>query len=137
MIGYVEHIDVEDYNALRIAVGWGELKPARAQIGLDNSLFVVAAVNDGRVVGSARIIGDGGHVAYIADVMVLPEHQGQGIGAAMMERIMAHVKTLAEEGCAMFTCLMSAKGKEPFYEKFGFESRPGERGAGMAQFISA
>ena len=138
MIEYVEYIKVEDYNKLRAAVGWGELKPQRAKIGLDNSLYVIAAVSDGRVVGSARIIGDGGCVAYIADVMVLPEYQGQGIGTAMMERIMAHVKTLAEDGCNMFTCLMSAKGKEPFYEKFGFETRPDEeRGAGMAQFISA
>ena len=136
MIEYVNHITTEDYNKLRVAVGWGELKPERAQTGLDNSLYVVAAVSGGRVVGSARIIGDGGYVAYIADVMVLPEYQGRGIGTAMMQRIMAHIKTLAEDGCTMFACLMSAKGREPFYEKFGFEARPSERGAGMAQFVS-
>jgi len=32
--------------------------------------------------------------------------------------------------------LMSAKGREPFYEKFGFNVRPNEnRGAGMDQWI--
>ena len=136
-IEFAYGIGVEDYNALRVAVGWGELKPARARIGLANSVYVVAAVSEERVVGSARIVGDGGYVAYIADVMVLPEYQGRGIGTAMMERIMAHIKSLAEEGCEMFTCLMSAQGKEPFYEKFGFIERPCEgRGAGMAQFFT-
>ena len=33
-------------------------------------------------------------------------------------------------------CLMAAKGKEPFYEKFGFSERPNENlGAGMDQWF--
>jgi hypothetical protein len=33
-------------------------------------------------------------------------------------------------------CLMSAKGKEPFYARYGFLERPNaEFGAGMIQFI--
>ena len=137
MIEYVDGIGAEDYNALRVAVGWGELKPERAEIGLANSSFIVSAVDDGCVVGSARVISDGGYVAYVADVMVLPEYQGRGIGAAMMERAMEYIEGLAEDGCDMFACLMSAQGKETFYEKFGFEARPAERGAGMAQFVLA
>jgi len=138
MISYENAIEVADYNALRVAVGWGALKPERARIGLANSSFILAAVDDGRVIGSARIISDGGYVAYVADVMVLPEYQGRGIGSAMMERAMEYVSGLAEEGCDMFTCLMSAQGKELFYERFGFITRPCEgRGAGMFRFIPA
>lgn len=35
-----------------------------------------------------------------------------------------------------FVSLMSAPGKEGFYEKFGFTKRPdAERGSGMSQYI--
>lgn len=38
-------------------------------------------------------------------------------------------------GMARVVGLMAAVGKEPFYQKFGFHTRPNEReGAGMLQF---
>jgi len=41
-----------------------------------------------------------------------------------------------EKGQTVFVNLMSAKGKEAFYKKFGFEVRPNDKvGAGMTQWI--
>jgi hypothetical protein len=40
------------------------------------------------------------------------------------------------KGQKVYVNLMSAKGKEPFYKKFGFEERPNDKvGAGMTQWI--
>jgi predicted N-acetyltransferase YhbS len=78
----------------------------------------------------ARVIGDGGLVYYIQDVIVLPEYQGQGLGAKMMDKVMAYIRGQVKHSAIIG--LMSAKGKEPFYERYGFIPRPNENlGSGM------
>jgi|SRR5579872_2716279 len=43
-----------------------------------------------RQIGFARVITDGATFAYLCDVYVLPEHRGRGLGAWLMECVMAH-----------------------------------------------
>jgi GNAT superfamily N-acetyltransferase len=72
-------------------------------------------------------------VFYIQDVIVDPNRQRQGIGTQLMDGIMSYVKNHASNNTIVG--LMSTKGKEAFYEKYGFASRPNERlGAGMTIF---
>lgn len=81
----------------------------------------------------ARVIGDGGLVYYIQDVIVLPEYQGKGIGAQLMEAVMAYLRAHAQH--KTIVGLMSAGGKEDFYRRYGFTLRPNEKlGAGMTIF---
>ena len=135
-IEYVNTISVQDYNTLRIAVGWPPIKEHRARIGLDHSAFVIVARCGDRAVGIARVVSDGGFVAYVADVAVHPEFQGRGIGRAMMERVVAYVNSQLEEDFVIFLSLHAAKGKEVFYNKFGFVTLPDETyGAGMSQWL--
>ncbi len=83
-----------------------------------------------------RVVGDGGYIAYIADVIVLPEYQGLGIGKNMVGMAMQFINNGISEGETVFVNLMAAKGKEHFYRKFGFSERPDEtHGAGMAQLM--
>jgi GNAT superfamily N-acetyltransferase len=115
---------------LREAVGWNLYDAEDMRAGLDGTLFAVCAYSGGEIVGSARVVGDGRTVFCIQDVIVLPAHQGKGIGRMMMERVMAYIAREACEGASVG--LMAAAGKEQFYEKFGFHARPNEReGAGM------
>ena len=58
------HIDnsqlaVEEFTSLRNKVGWGETCIQLAQIALSNSLFHVGAYSNKKLVGMARIVGDG------------------------------------------------------------------------------
>ena len=134
-ISYINTITVQDYNNLRIAVGWGACKPDRVSMALERSDFLIAAQMNGKTIGMARVIQDGLQ-ALVMDVMVLPEYQGQGIGKEMMKRVMRYLDDVSQEG-GMFVNLMSAQGRESFYEQFGFERRPNEkRGPGMTQWIS-
>lgn len=50
----------------------------------------------------------------------MPEYQGQGIGRAIVERLLEHIKCEAIPGTVVQVGLTAVKGKEPFYEKFGF-----------------
>ncbi len=123
----------DEYNQLRAAVGWGVYEPAVIEEALPRSLYSVCAYDQAAIVGMARIIGDGGLVYYVQDVIVKPEYQGLGIGTALMDMVMAYIRTHASHNSIIG--LMSARGKERFYERYGFVARPTERlGSGMTMF---
>jgi GNAT superfamily N-acetyltransferase len=119
--------------ALRQSVNWGIPDKESLSKGLDNSLYGVCAFVEDTVIGTARVVGDGATVFYIQDVIVNPSCQRMGIGMAIMEKVMDYIGRNACMGAVVG--LMSAKGKEEFYKRFGFWERPNEGfGAGMMQF---
>jgi len=137
MIQYSYEFTLEDYQRLRKAVGWAEIREPQAEKGLQNSAFKIAATDNSLTVGMARLISDGGYVSYIADVVVMPEYQKLGIGKAMVSAILDYIRENMEEGDRVMVCLLSAKGKEPFYQTLSFTERPDELGgAGMTQWLT-
>jgi len=130
-------ISVEDFNFLRKSVGWGELEIKIATKSIENALFIVTAIFENKIIGLTRVSGDGGYTVFITDVIVLPDYQNKGVGKQLMNKAMDYLKeTFLEKGQGISVNLMSAKGRESFYEKFGFNIRPNEnRGAGMDQWI--
>ena len=135
-ISYVHTLSAQDYLNLRKAVGWVLFPERQAQTGLDHSAYLVAAVCEEKTVAAARLISDGGYVAYIADVMVLPDYQRNGIGKTMIRMILTHIRQTMEVGDAVMVCLLAAKGKEPFYRRFDFETHPNDmHGAGMSLWL--
>lgn len=134
-IEFSRDLTIEEYNRLRVAVGWQPVAPRLAQRSLDNALFMTVARVDGTPVGMARVLGDGGYILYLADVIVLPAHQRAGIGTRMMEDVMSYIDRYTLPGERVFVNLMAAAGKEPFYARFGFSQRPeGPLGAGMSMY---
>jgi GNAT superfamily N-acetyltransferase len=119
---------IEEFKALRSAVGW--IVPPAIARGLAGSVYGVCATFDDEVVGTGRIIGDGGFTYFLGDVIVVPALQRKGIGTAIMERLLAYIR---EDACVgAYVTLMAAGGKESFYERFGFVRRPLDSyGAGM------
>lgn len=63
-ITYINNISVEDYNALRKSVNWINVTEKRAAIALKNSFYLCVAVCDGKPVGMARIVSDGGYTYF-------------------------------------------------------------------------
>jgi len=123
---------VEEFISLRTAVGWGSPEVVAMEKGLKNSLFMVCAEFEGEIIGCGRVIGDSGFVYYLQDIIVLPKHQRQGIGAKIMDSIMEYLNKHCVEKAIIG--LMAAKGKESFYKKYGFIERPNDcLGAGMIQ----
>ena len=123
----------EDYNRLRRDAGWPEMDPHAAGRCLPNSSFAVCAFHGNDVVGMGRVVGDGGLCFYIQDVVVLRSHQGRGIGSGLMDRIMEFVAVSSVKDT--YIGLMSATGKEGFYHRYGFTTRPTDAlGAGMTRF---
>ena len=136
MIEYVNNISPEEYMELRKKVGWCEFPLEEAAAGINNSYMVLCARDNGRAVGVMRLLWDRGYIAFLSDVMVDPEYQGRGIGKVLIESSIQKIKNDIKPGYKVKLNLMAAKGKEAFYEKFGFSCRPNDKvGAGMDQWI--
>lgn len=132
MLKYNNILSVAEYCELRSAVDWLPIVEEQAQAGLDNSDFIIACRDDNIIVGSARLFWDKGYIAYLADVMVKPEYQNQGIGKQLVKECVLYIDKQLKAGWRIKIVIVSAKGKEQFYEKLGFERRPnGSDGAGM------
>lgn len=137
MIEFVNDISPEEYMKLRQKVGWCEFPLEEAAAGIFNSYMVLCARDNGRAVGVMRLLWDGGYIAFLSDVIVDPEYQGRGIGKVLVERSIQKIKDDIKPGYKVKFNLMAAKGKEAFYEKFGFSRRPNDNlGAGMDQWIT-
>lgn len=99
---------------------------------LANTIHSVVAFQDSEMVGMGRLLGDGAMYWYIQDVRILPPYQGKGIGTEIVNRLIDYVKRNALPHSEYSIYLFSAKGKEGFYEKLGFKSRPhAYEGSGM------
>lgn len=91
---------------------WRTAEVIRAQ--LDSAWRVVGAYHRGAQIGFARAISDGAALAYLADVYVLPEHRGRGLGAAIVRR-------MVEEGPgARFRWMLHTADAHELYRRFGF-----------------
>lgn len=133
---FTNTITPEEYLAMREIVGWRLFPIEEAAAGLAGSAYLCCIRQNGSPIAMSRYLWDGGYVVYIADVIVKPEYQGQGLGRLLMERTMAQIRSNLKPGYRVMVNLMAAKGKEPFYQKFGFEDRPSERfGEGMHQWL--
>ncbi len=140
MITFDKTISFEEYNYLRSLVDWYQVSERQFIKSIPKSIFITVGRDSetGKAVSMARAVGDGGYHLLVVDVIVHPDYQRQGIGKQMISQLMDFVHTeYIEDGETTMVSLLSAKDKEPFYEKFGFFRRPNdERGAGMSQFYT-
>lgn len=100
------------------AVEWTNYtaNPDRLQAGLDGTLYIRAAFDDGQLVGLLRAVGDGATILFIQDILVLPAYQRQGIGRQLLTDCLA-----AHEG--IYQCHLMTDQTEKttaFYEGLGF-----------------
>lgn len=135
-ITFTHTITIEEYNKLRASVDFITIRPNRAATALNNSLYTLIAMDGTNPVGMARVVGDGGYVYFICDVIVRPEYQSNGLGRCIIETILSWLKDQVNDGETIMVNLMSAMNKEPFYEKLGFNKRPfGNHGSGMSLWL--
>jgi ribosomal protein S18 acetylase RimI-like enzyme len=81
---------------------------------------VVGLYRDKEQVGFARAFSDGHTLAYLADVYVLEEHRGNGLGLELVREAVEH-SPFAEAHWLLHT-----RDAQRLYERFGF-GPPGER----------
>ena len=116
-----ERIDREAVHAYLARSYWAEGRPRDMQDALiANAFRVVGLYNNGQQVGFARAISDGHVQSYLADVYVLEEHRGRGLGVEL-------VRFSVDEGSLAKTkWYLHTLDAHDLYRKFGFKE-PDER----------
>ena len=136
MIKYGDFITPEEYMGLRKMVGWVEFPLEQARACIEKAYFILCVRDGEKAIGVVRLLWDGGYIAFLSDVIVDPDYQGQGIGRKLVEAGISKLREGMKPGYKVKLTLNSAKGKEPFYEKFGFRVRPNDdAGPGMDQWL--
>ncbi|CEK37359.1 GNAT family N-acetyltransferase [Paraclostridium sordellii] len=54
----------------------------------DNSLYIMGAFDNCKLVGFIRCVGDGEHILVVQDLIVEPKYQQRGIGTYLFKTIM-------------------------------------------------
>ena len=116
-----ERIDREAVHDYLKRSYWAEGRPPEVQDALiANAARVVGLYYNGRQVGFTRAISDGHVQSYLADVYVLEEHRGRGLGVEL-------VRFSVDEGpLAQTKWYLHTLDAHDLYRKFGF-TEPSER----------
>ena len=133
MISIKENVNsIEEFNYLYDVVGWGSYDEKVSEKALANTMYSVSVYDDDKIIGYGRIIGDGICFLYIHDVMVIPKYQNKKIGSQIMNKLLEKVNQIKIENPYVRVYLGASKGKEKFYERFGFIKREDANlGSGM------
>jgi GNAT superfamily N-acetyltransferase len=127
----VQYVTDDDPSRLDLDVIWRFLSTeaywARWRTRADVEKQVAAAwrvvgvyeADSGEQVGFARAISDGVSDAYLADVFVVEEHRGHGLGKLIVE-------TMIEQGPgSALRWILSTRDAHGLYRQFGFDE-PGD-----------
>ena len=119
-----------EYIALRARMDWGVIDEATAMTTIAAAAFTVCLRDQDRLIGLARVMGDGVLYFFLADLIVDPEFRGGGRGEKLMQAVTDYFDRNAKAGASV--TLVSLNGRESFYERFGFVRCPnGPFGMGM------
>ena len=109
---------VETYRALRRGSGLSDKTIEAAERGLPRSLFGVQVLLDAKPIGMGRVVGDGGCFFQVVDIAVLEEHQGKGVGKAIMGEIVKYLQAHVPE--SGYVSLIADGEAHRLYARFGF-----------------
>jgi len=112
---YEDHsVDWVELSQLYRVAPLGEKAPEDLATVFANSRFKCFVYTDNELIGVGRALADGLDCSYIADIAVHPEHQGKGLGTAIIEKLVelssGHKKII----------LYANPGTEAFYRGMGF-----------------
>ena len=110
--------DLNEIMLLYDSVGWTNYtsKPTMLENAFKNSLLVLGAYDNDKLVGVVRVVGDEWSVVYVQDMLVMPSYQRRGIGTGLMKEVMKRYKNIYQ-----MTLLTDDNEKnKAFYKSLGF-----------------
>jgi len=112
-------LSAEEFRGVLIASTLGERRPVddlpRLHRMLRHADIVMAARDQGRLVGIARAITDFAYCCYLSDLAVDVAYQRQGIGKRLID------ETRARTGDTATLILVAAPAAETYYPKIGMQ----------------
>lgn len=131
-IAYVNEISAQEVNHLRSSIGFRKINLEQLNACLAGSAYVIAAYSKEEVIGMSRLIWDGGSVALIHDIIVVPQYQMQGIETEMLNQIFDFLKSKLKPGFGIQVDIRAWNNQVEYFESVGFQiSTTQKRGVPM------
>lgn len=85
-----ETYNSEEILTLYTSVGWTNYtdNPEMLKNAYANSLKILGAYDNDKLIGIIRVVGDGYSIIYIQDILIYPEYQHKGVGTALMKAVL-------------------------------------------------
>ena len=119
-------MEIREYKAyneaeilsLYTSVGWAAYTdyPEVLRQSFENSLLILAAYENGRLLGLIRAVGDGYSIVFVQDILVFPEYQCKGVGSALLQALLDKYSHVRQIELATDNTLKNIA----FYKKMGF-----------------
>lgn len=129
-------LQADDFIRLFASAGWGEVPKDMVETSLANSYATFSVKSGDKVIAMARLLGDGAMSFFLKDLVVEPDCQGSGIGRVLLAHVEEYIRAKLKPGWKGYLQLVSAKGKEEFYQRLGYIAHPHEHsGPGMSKWL--
>ncbi|MEH0108145.1 GNAT family N-acetyltransferase [Tersicoccus sp. MR15.9] len=115
-----ERPDPDELLRLYAAVGWTAYTadPATLVAAVAGSSCVLSArdPDTGELIGLVRTVSDGHTIVYVQDLLVAPDHQRTGVGAALLDAVLDRSRRIRQ----VVLTTDDEPGRRAFYESRGF-----------------
>lgn len=107
-----------EIQRLYTEVGWTAYTENMSVLeqGYKNSLLVLAAYENGELLGIIRCVGDGFTIVFVQDILVFPKKQHQGIGTALLKAVLKKYPNVRQIELAIDNTPKNVN----FYKSLGF-----------------
>ena len=110
---------IPEYRSLRRGSGLSDKTEEAAARGLPATQFAVVIEHEGTAIGMGRVIGDGGTAFQVVDIVVLPPHQGKGLGKRIVAALVDWLHSNAPKSA--YVSLIADGPAKDLYAQYGFE----------------
>ncbi|WP_300257977.1 GNAT family N-acetyltransferase [Clostridium sp.] len=125
--------DIKSISSLYESAGWFDYTEdlEKLEEAFKNSLKIISAWHEEKLIGLIRVVGDGLTIIYIQDIVVLPEYQGNGIGRVLIDSVLDEYKHVTQK-------ILISEDKDSsikFYKNIGFKSIDTYNGVAFVSYI--
>lgn len=125
--------DIKSISSLYESAGWFDYTEdlEKLEEAFKNSLKIISAWHEEKLIGLIRVVGDGLTIIYIQDIVVLPEYQGNGIGRGLIYSVLDEYKDVKQK-------ILISEDKDSsieFYKNIGFKSIDTYNGVAFVNYI--
>ncbi|MDK0697125.1 GNAT family N-acetyltransferase [Clostridium perfringens] len=125
--------DIKSISSLYESTGWFDYTEdlEKLEEAFKNSLKIISAWHEEKLIGLIRVVGDGLTIIYIQDIVVLPEYQGNGIGRGLIYSVLDEYKDVKQK-------ILISEDKDSsieFYKNIGFKSIDTYNGVAFVNYI--
>lgn len=126
-------LDPAQVLALYNAVGWSAYTrdPDMLFAALAGSSAVAVALEQGALIGLARVVSDGASICYLQDVLVHPAHRRTGLGARLVTLLLDRYPLVRQK--VLLTD--DEPGQGAFYASLGFALVGGDGSPTLRSFV--